>query len=524
MTVRSLCGLILAGYSLVAHSADLRLILRNGNVVDGSGRPAFKSDIGIGSGGRIELIATKIDSSTEREIDLRGLTVAPGFIDVHTHAENIANFPGATNFLRMGVTTLVLGNCGASKTDVAAFFKQLESQTITPNVATLIGHNSVRLRAMKGSFMRPPTEHEMDHMRLLVDQAMRDGAVGLSTGLIYLPGTFAKTDEIVSLARVVGHHGGIYVSHMRSEGDKILAAVDELLQIASDAGIPAHVSHIKASGRNNWNRSTEILAALDGARKRGLFITQDHYKYTASSTGISSIIPQEYRAGTRAQFRERIADPEFRARLVKHLKKLLSERNEPDYSYAVIASWSTDRSLDGLRIPAAAKKHLGSDSLDSQIDLILKIHAAGGASGVYHKMIEDDLVKFEANPFTMFASDSSIRKLNSGVPHPRGYGNAARVLARYVRAKKSIDLAEAIRRMTNLPARTFQLKDRGAIRIGNWADLVVFDPEKVQDNATFESPHQYATGFNYVFVNGELVIKSDKHLGPRPGRTLRRNQ
>lgn len=524
MTRRITFVLLLLSHSLTLIGADIHLILRNGNVIDGSGRASFKADIAISHDGRIERIAKNISASAAQEIELAGLTVTPGFIDVHTHAENITRYPGATNFLRMGVTTLVLGNCGTSKIDIRSFFKDLQDSRISPNIATLIGHNSIRLNSMKGSFMRPPTAKELARMESLVEQAMRDGAIGLSTGLIYLPGTFAKTDELIALAKAAGQHDGIYVSHMRSEGDSILKAIDELLKIAATAGVPAHVSHIKASGRKNWNRSTDILATLDAARDRGLLITQDQYEYTASSTGISAIIPQQYRSGTRADFRKRIADPETKATIVAHLKRHLKARDEPDYGYAVIASWSKDRSLNGLRLPAAAQQHLGSDSLDSQIDLVLKIHASGGASGVYHKMIEDDLVRFQQNPFTMFASDSSIRKFNSGVPHPRGYGNAARVLSRYVRERKTIDLEEAVRRMTSLPARIFQLKNRGLIQVGYWADLNVFDPGSVTDNATYKEPHQYATGFRYVFVNGHIVIEDDHHIGSHPGRTIRRNE
>ena len=506
-----------------ASGEKLGMLIRGGSIIDGTGRPAYVADIGINFDGRIVLVGNGDSAERMVTVDADGLTVAPGFIDVHTHAENIRNQPGATNFLRMGVTTLVLGNCGSSKTDVAGFFKDLEKTEISPNVATLIGHNTVRLRAMKGSFMRPPTTKELANMAEIVEQAMKDGAVGLSTGLIYLPGTFSKTGEIVDLAKAAAKHDGIYVSHMRSEGKSILNAINELLTISRDAGLPAHVSHIKASGRQNWKRSTEILAALDTARKEGLSITQDQYTYTASSTGISSIIPQKYRAGSRDDFK-RLADPKVKREMIDAIKNNLKSRNEPDYSYAVIASWRRDKSLNGLRLPAAAKKRYGDGSLDKQIELVFEIHASGGASGVYHKMIEDDLQNFMANPHTMFASDSSVRTYKSGVPHPRGYGNAARVIFRYVRELKTINLEEAIRRMTSLPAKVFQLKDRGTIRKGAWGDLVIFDPKKIRDPATFDAPHQYATGFDHVIVNGMPVIVDDKHLGTRPGKTIRRGQ
>lgn len=515
---------LLSATPIHSRAADLDLLIRNGSVVDGTGKAAFRADVGIDRLGRIRYVGKDPDVSAKNVINAKGLTITPGFIDVHTHAENIGSQPGATNFLRMGVTTLVLGNCGSSKTDVGEFFDDLDDRMISPNVATLIGHNTVRLRAMKGSFMRPPTEAELERMSGLVSQAMKDGAVGLSTGLIYLPGTFSKTDELVHLAKTAAQHGGIYVSHMRSEGKAILTAIDELLQISRDAKLPAHVSHIKASGRQNWRRSAEILAALDKARADGLAITQDQYTYTASSTGISAIIPQKYRAGSRDDFKQRLADSTVKQEMVDAIKSSLKKRGEPDYSYAVIASWKKDRRLNGLRLPEAAKKRYGDGSLDKQIELVFEIHASGGASGVYHKMIEDDLRNFMRNQHTMFASDSSIRTFNSGVPHPRGYGNAARVLSRYVRERKIIALEEAVRRMTSLPARVFQLKDRGTIKLGNWADLVIFDPKKVRDEATFKSPHHYATGFNYVIVNGKPVIMDDRHLGTRPGRTIRRGK
>jgi N-acyl-D-amino-acid deacylase len=516
--------LILAMVLLPIHGlhASPRLILKGGTLIDGTGAPPVHGDIEILESGRIGRIGGSLDGADS--VSVQGLVVAPGFIDVHTHAENITQQPGATNFLRMGVTSLVLGNCGGSNLRVGKFFHAVDKAGISPNVATLIGHNTVRLDAMKGSFMRPPTEAELSEMKKSVDLAMREGAIGLSTGLIYLPGTFAKTDEIIALAKLVSHHGGIYVSHMRSEGSKVLNAIDELLQIARETGIPAHVSHIKAAGKPNWGRSAEILARLDEARMEGLHVTQDQYLYTASSTGISALIPQSFREGDRHDFKKRLADPALRSKIVDAMKRELQNKEEADYSYAVIASWKKDRRLDGLRLPEAAKLRRGSDSLDDQIELVFEIHSSGGASGVYHKMIEPDLIRFLQNPHTLLASDSSVRVWNSGVPHPRGYGNNARALARYSREQNALSLEEIVRRMTSLPARTFHLKDRGELRPGAWADIVVFDPESVRDNATFEAPHQYATGFRHVFVNGIEVISADQHLGTRPGKTLLPNR
>jgi N-acyl-D-amino-acid deacylase len=402
---------------------------------------------------------------------------------------------------------------------VGGFFKRLEATNISLNVATLVGHGSVRSRVMGGSFMRPPSDHELGRMKDLVEQAMKDGAVGLSTGLIYLPGTFAKTDEIIELAKVAAHYDGIYASHMRSEGEEIFDALDELFRIAREAKIRAEISHIKLSGKQNWGRPQKVLGAIEGARAAGLDITQDQYAYTASSTGISQLIPEEVREG--GKFKERMADPERRAKVIANMKDKLRKGQRNDYSYAMIAEYKHDRSLNGLNIVEAARKTRGSDSLDDQIELILDIQKNGGASGVFHGINEEDLRAFLEHPNTMIASDSGMRRLGQGVPHPRGYGNNARVLGRYVQELKVLRLEDAIRRMTSLPAATFRLRQRGLLREGYWADIVVFDPVEVQDNATFKEPHQYATGFDHVFVNGVEVIAADKHTRARPGKVLR---
>jgi N-acyl-D-amino-acid deacylase len=367
--------------------------------------------------------------------------------------------------------------------------------------------------------MRPPTDKELDRMKNLVREAMNDGAVGLSTGLIYLPGTFAKTEEIIELAKVAAKHDGIYASHMRSESDDILDALDELFRIAREAKIRAEISHIKLSGKQSWGRNERVIEAIERARAEGLDITQDQYAYTASSTGISQLIPEQAREG--GKFKERIADPEQKAKIVAEMKEKLRRGKRGDYSYAMIAEYTHDRSLNGLNIVEAAHKTRGSDSIDDQIDLILEIQKNGGATGVFHGIDENDLRQFLQHPNTMIASDSGVRRWREGVPHPRGYGNNARVLGRYVRELKVLRLEDAIRRMTSLPATTFRLRERGLLREGHWADIVVFDPGKVRDNATFKEPHQYATGFDHVFVNGVEVVAGDSHTGARPGKVVR---
>ena len=508
------CALFL---SVQAETFDI--LIRHGRVVDGSGNPAFFADIAI-KGGRIAEIG-RVTGSAKTEIDANGLIVAPGFIDVHTHADEIGEMPLAQNFVRMGVTTVVVGNCGGSALDVAKLFREVEATNVAINVATLIGHNTVRQKAMGGSFDRPPTPEELSKMKLLVEQAMKDGAVGLSTGLIYLPGVFSKTDEIVELAKVASAYDGIYTSHMRYEDTQIYKALDEVFRIAREAHIRAEVSHIKLSGPTAWGQADKVLAYMEKARAEGLDITQDQYAYTASSTGISQLIPESAFDGGRSKFLERLTDPEEKSKIVNEMEKNVSRKGRKDYSYAVIAFYRHDKSLNGLNIAEAAKKTRGTDSVPDQIETILEIQKNGGAQGVFHGMSEEDLQKFMRHPNTMIACDSGLRKFGEGVPHPRGYGNNARVLGRYVRELGVLKLEDAVRKMTSLPANTFHFKQRGELREGNWADIVLFDPAKVSDPATFNDPHHYAVGIPYVFVNGVEVIKKGEHTGAKAGQALR---
>ena len=499
----------------VVRAQEFDLVIRGGRIVDGTGAVAAAGDVAVRAD-RIVAVG-KFAGRGRTEIDAAGRVVAPGFIDVHTHSEDITDLPVAENFLRMGVTTIVTGNCGGSKLNVADFFADIVRTKTAINVATLIGHNTVRGQVMGGSFARPPTADELAKMCALVEQAMKDGAVGLSTGLIYLPGTFAKTDEIVALAKVASAHGGIYASHMRYENARILDALDELLTIAREAKIPAEVSHLKLSGPSAWGRADEITAYLDKARTEGLAITHDQYAYTASSTGIGTLIAAEFREGGGARYRERLADPATKAKMIAEMKDSIAKGQRGDYTYAVVANFRADKSYNGKTIPQAAKLRRGADTLDDQIETILDIEARGGAQGVFHGMSEPDLKKFLALPHTMIASDAGVRRFGDAVPHPRGYGNNARVLGRYVREQKVITLEEAIRKMTSLPARTFKLRDRGELRAGAVADIVIFDPATVSDPSTYDDPHHYAVGFAEVIVNGVPVIRAEKLTDARPG-------
>ena len=502
-----------------AQATDFDVVIRNAWIADGLGKPLFKGSIGIKD--QHVIAVGDVKGTTTTELDAAGKVAAPGFIDVHTHSEKIADLPAAENFVRMGVTSIITGNCGGSWTDVAKAFDELRSKGIAINVATLIGHNSVRQQVMGGSFMRAPTSEQIGQMKALVDQAMKDGAVGLSTGLIYTPGTWAKTEEIIELAKVASAHGGIYASHMRFETTKIFTAMDELIRIAREANIHAELSHIKLSGPNAWGKADRVLKYLDQARSEGLFITHDQYVYTASSTGLRQLIPDSALEGTRQDFIKRIDDPAQKSAIITEMKEVLGRSGRSDYGYAVIAQFKAQPELNGKSIPEAAKFLRKADTLDDQIETIFGIERRGGGSGVFHGMSEPDLQTFLRHPLTMIASDGGPRLFGDSVPHPRSYGNNARVLARYVRDLKLLTLQEAIRRMTSLPAKTFHLDGRGTIKPGSWADIVIFDPEKVADPSTFDDPHHYAEGFSDVFVNGTAVLKNGAMTAARPGGPLK---
>jgi N-acyl-D-amino-acid deacylase len=502
-----------------SRAPDYDLVIRHGLVIDGSGSPGAPADVAVRDG-RIVAVGA-VPGTARTEIDATGKVVAPGFIDVHTHAEDIVDLPQAENFLRMGVTTIVSGNCGMSNVDIAGYFEAIRNSRVSLNVATLVGHGAIHAHVMGGSFMRPPTGAELDQMRQLVAKAMQDGAVGLSTGLIYLPRTYTRTEELVELAKVAASHGGIYASHMRYENTRIFEALEELARISREAHIRAEVSHIKLSGPAAWGRTAEVTAFLARARAEGLDITQDQYAYTASSTGIATLVPSDVREGGDDQFRSRLTDPAQKARMIAAMKSSLLNSTRGDYAYAVIASYQHDPRLNGKSIAQAAQLLRGSDTLEDQIEVIFEIVAHGGAAGVFHGMDEADLRKFMALPHTMIASDSAPRRFGDGVPHPRGYGNNARVLGHYVRDLKLLPIAEAVRKMTSLPAQTFHLARRGELKSGFVADIVVFDPAVVSDPSTFDDPHHYAVGFSEVIVNGVPVIRAGTLTDARPGGPVR---
>jgi len=497
------------------------LIIRNGRIVDGTGAAWFRGDLAI-SGGKIAAIG-ELDpsSSATTVVDAADKYVAPGFIDVHTHCEgDMDREPEAQNFIRMGVTTLVTGNCGSSTTNIGDEFTSLTKQGIGVNYATLIGHNSVRRKVME-NVNRDPSTTELLAMKELVAKGMREGAVGLSTGLIYNPGIFTKTEEIVELAREVAKYKGIYVSHMRSEGLNVTKAIDEALTIGLQAKVPVNISHFKVSAPKRFGQSSQTLQMVEDARQAGQDVTVDQYVYTASSTGISTFLPEWASEGNSTEVRNRLMDPTTRKRLIEQIVEERIEQGRQNLDYAKIASFRGDPSVNGKSILEVAKLWKNSDSWEAQVDTVLDIVTSGGAGMVFHSMDEMDVQRIASYPHTMFASDSGVRQFKQGVPHPRGYGNNARVLGRYVRDLKLLRLEDAVRKMTSLPARTMRFMDRGILRPGMAADVVVFDFEKVNDASTFEQPHAYAEGFNYVLVNGVPVINAGELTQARSGQVLR---
>jgi len=495
------------------------LVITNARIIDGSGNPWFAGDVGIRAG-KIVRIGRIKSSDARRTIDAKAQILAPGFIDVHTHVESIFSLPAAENFIRMGVTSLVTGNCGTSTTDVAEFLGRIQSKPIAVNLATLIAHGSVR-RKVIGLDDRAPTPDELKQMEAIVEKAMQDGAVGLSTGLIYVPGTYAKTDEIVDLARVVSRYGGLYATHMRNEGEKVADAIRESIEIGEQAGLPVEISHFKISSKKLWGQSPMTLGLVRDARARGLMVTVDQYAYTASSTSLESRLPSWLRAGGLEEAKKRLADKATHERVVNDMKDSLKRGGFKDYDFAVVASYDPDKTFNGKSIAEITKLVKKKKDLNSQIDQILEMYLAGGAGMVYHGMGEDDVKRIMAEPFTMIASDSGVRQNDESVPHPRGYGNNVRVLGHYVRELKLISLEDAVRKMTSLPAQTFGFRDRGLIREGFAADLVLFDEKTIADRATYDNPHQFPVGISCVLVNGEVVLENDQMTAARPGVALR---
>ena len=494
-------ALILAALSgSRAHTQPARydVLIRNGRVLDGTGNPWIAADIGV-TGGRIAAMGRLGNATAARVIDAAGLTVSPGFIDVHSHSSD--GLAGALKegrqLLAQGITTVAINPDGGGPTDLRAERAGFEQRGVGVNVALYVPHGSIR-REVLGMADRDPSAGELERMLTLARRGMEAGGIGLSSGLYYAPGSYAKTEEVIALAKVVGEMGGVYESHIRDEADYnvgLVAAVDEVIRIAEEGHLPGVVAHMKALGPASWGLSMALVERIAQARNRGIEIYADQYPYDASGTGIvGALIPRWAEVGGRAEMLKRIQGPE-RDRIAADIRASFRRRGGPDK--LVVSLYRADPSIEGQSLAQVATG-LGKAPEEAAMDLVVK----GDASLVSFNMSERDIELIMRQPFTMTCTDGGLVPFGEGKPHPRNNGAFARKIRVYVNERGVIDLPFAVRSMTSLPASVFGLKDRGVLRPGAWADILVFDPAKVRDTATYQEPHQLAEGMDYVLVNG----------------------
>ncbi|MFP3898961.1 MAG: N-acyl-D-amino-acid deacylase family protein [Dehalococcoidia bacterium] len=523
------------------------IIIRNGKVVDGTGSPGFRADVGI-KGRRILRVGKLSGENSLKSIDARGLAVSPGFIDMHSHSDLVLLVnPRAESKIRQGITTEVIGNCGGSAAPLSDLMKEdlrktdplvgeaalqldwstmkdyvarLSRQGTAVNAVPLIGHGNIRESVM-GFSDRKPTTTELDEMKTALARAMEDGGSGMSTGLIYPPGCYAGTEELVELCKVVAGYGGIYASHIRGEGDSLLEAVREAIRIGEEAGLPVEVSHHKAGGRANWGKVTESLNMMDDARDRGLDVTCDVYPYVAASFGLSAMLPAWAHEGGTEKLLERLRDGGTRDRLRREMTEDSPGRSTPlraaGWDATQIARCRSHPDFEGRTInEIAGRKKM--DPFALVFDLLAE---DPGVTLVRYVMCEDDVRTVLRHPASMIGTDGSAVAahgiLGQGKPHPRSYGTFPRVLRKYVREEGLLTLEDAIRKMTSLPARKLGLRARGTIGEGMYADVTIFDPEAVNDRATYQDPHRYPEGIEYVIVNGEIAVEKGDHTGALAG-------
>ncbi|HEX7185942.1 MAG TPA: D-aminoacylase [Thermoanaerobaculia bacterium] len=547
--------LVLLGLAVIASAAQKEaeehdLILRGGTIYDGSGGKPFTGDVAV-RGDRIVKVGSLGGAKGKTEVDARGMAVAPGFVNMLSWATDSLIVDGrAQSDIRQGVTLEVMGEGwsmgplteamkkeakeqqGDIKYDItwttlAEYLDQLVARGIAPNVASFVGATTVRVHEL-GYEDRPPKPEELQRMRTLVRQAMEEGALGLGSSLIYAPAFYAKTDELVALAEEAGKHGGMYISHMRSEGNRLLEAVDELIEISRRGKLPAEIYHLKAAGRQNWGKLNDVIKKVEQARASGLRITTDMYTYTAGATGLDAAMPPWVQEGGLKAWQERLKDPATRERVKKEMSTP-TDQWENLYLAAgaeqvLLVGFKNDalKPLTGKSLAEVAKMR-GKSPEETAMDLVIEDDSRVGT--IYFLMSEDNVRRQIALPWMSFGSDAEA-PATEGVflksnTHPRAYGNFARLLGRYVRDEKVIPLEEAVRKLTSLPAENLKIRERGRLKEGYFADLVVFDPAKVQDHATFEKPHQYSTGVRHVFVNGIQVLKDGEPTGAKAGRVVR---
>jgi N-acyl-D-amino-acid deacylase len=548
-------AIFVAQFSIPALNAQVEaydIIIMNGRIVDGTGNPWFYGDVAI-RGDRIVKIGRLGPARAARRIDAAGSIVAPGFIDMLGQSElNLLIDPRAESKVFQGITTEITGEGGSAAPlndyilkesepffkhfkitadwrTLGEYFARLERSRTAINLATYVGATQVRQYVLRDE-NRAPTTAELDQMRSLVAQAMEDGAVGLSTSLVYAPAFYAKTEELIELAKVAARYGGIYASHMRNESNSIMAALDEAIRIGTEANIPVEIFHLKMAGKPNWGKMRDVIAKIESARARGLDITADQYPYVAGATSLGASVPPWAHEGGTAKFVERLKDPATR-------EKLKQEMRAPSSSWenfylgagggeGILISSVLNRELakyEGKRLNDAAKLMGKNDEIDALFDLLIADNAQTGM--VVFLMNEDDVKLALKQPWVSIGVDhgavSLTGPLAEGKAHPRGYGSFPRILGRYVRDERLLSLEEAIRKMTSLAANRVHLADRGLLKPGYFADIVVFDPQQVRDVATFDDPNRLSTGMRFVLVNGGIVVFAGKQTNALPGRPLR---
>jgi N-acyl-D-amino-acid deacylase len=504
-----------------AQTDAVDLIIKNARVIDGTGGPAYRGDVAV-RGDEIVRIATQLDIRATKVVDAGGKVIAPGFIDIHVHArDGIFNVPTADNYVRQGVTTLIEGPDGGSPLPIAPFLDRVAKTAIAPNFGLFVGQGSIRDSVM-GAVDRRATPQELDAMRTIVRQSMAEGAFGLSTGLFYVPGTFSPTQEIVELAKVAGQMGGMHISHMRNEATQVLDSVRETIEIGAKGGLPTQVTHHKIIGASNWGKSVDTLRLVDEARARGVDVTIDQYPYTASSTSIhAALLPPWANEGGRARMLERLKDAASRTQIRNETIRLIKEeRGGGDPANVQISSCEWDQSLAGKRLSEVTSARKLEPTVENAADTVLWMIEQGECLAIFHAIDEQDLQRILEHPSTMIASDGGIPIFGQASPHPRSYGTFVRVLGHYVRELKVITLADAVRKMSGFPAKRLGLADRGLLKEGLKADLVVFDADTVRDTATYSRPHQYAEGVSLVVINGQVVFEDGRMTAARPGRIL----
>jgi len=510
----------LAGPAAAQAPVSHDLILRGGRILDGSGNPWRRADVAV-TGDRITAVGDLRGHRARRELDVSGLYVAPGFIDVHSHAGTglvRRELSGARPLLAQGITTVVINPDGGGDADLVRQRARLTEHGLGVNVAQLVAHGSVRSEVL-GMEDRAPTVAELERMRALVRAGMEAGAFGMSSGPFYAPGSYASTEELIELARVVAEHGGIYTSHIRDEGDfgiGVVAAVDEVVRVAREAGLPGIVTHIKVLGPRVWGFSAALVHRIERARAEGVEIFADQYPYTASATSLTgALVPRWAQVGGDTALVRRVDDPAERARLAADLAENLDRRGGAERIQ--FRRHRPDPSVEGRTLRAVADER-GTDPVVTALDML----RAGGATIVSFNMHDDDVERLMRQPWTMTASDGELVPMGEGVPHPRSYGTFPRKIREYALERRTVDLATAIRSMTGLPAAVHRMEDRGVLRAGAAADIVVFDLDRIDDPSDFSDPHRLSEGMVHVLVNGCFAIEDGGFAERLHGRVLSR--